>query len=159
VRAPVNAAMAARLEGKFGVNHETGCWIWQRARSVHGYGAVGVGLKVWRAHRVAYEAWVGPIPQGMAVLHACDNPPCINPDHLVVGTKAQNSADMVRKGRSASGERHSQATLTTAQVHEIRRLWGQGRLSQVEIGRRFGVRGSTISRILSGKRWGGRVAC
>ncbi len=97
-----------------------GCWEWTGGRLPKGYGNIWDGEKLSRAHRVSYELFRGAIPQGMQVLHSCDNPPCTNPGHLFLGTNADNLADRVAKGRSASGERHGNAKLTTAQVLAIR---------------------------------------
>lgn len=84
------------------------CWLWLAARDRKGYGKFGVGTlghdrRVESAHRVAWELTRGPIPGGMYVLHHCDNPWCVNPDHLWLGTRADNAADMVAKGRSTKG--------------------------------------------------------
>ena len=76
------------------------CWIWTASRTDRGYGSFGLDGKVRRAHRVAYELAVGPIPDGMSILHACDNPPCVNPAHLRVGTQVQNMADELVRGRN-----------------------------------------------------------
>jgi len=80
----------------------SGCWEWKGKRNEHGYGiffAVRLGLDGVRAHRVVYEHLVEPIPEGMVLRHRCDNPPCVNPEHLVPGTHAENMADMVERGR------------------------------------------------------------
>ena len=79
-----------------------GCWVWTGIKH-RGYGRFG---QRGRSHRIAYEATVGPIPEGASVCHHCDNPPCCNPAHLFVGTNADNVADMVAKGRQAKGDRH-----------------------------------------------------
>jgi hypothetical protein len=151
----------AAITGRYRVNPATGCWEWSAGRHPLGYGIVWIDGKCYRASRVAWVALRGPIPEGQCALHRCDNPPCINPDpekHVFLGTKGENSRDMVTKGRSASGERHSQSKLTAAQVAEIRRLVATGELTTEQIGARFGVRGPAISRIATGKRWG-KVAC
>lgn len=153
-----------------------GCWLWM-GRRVHlrgGYGVMRAGPKgtgVVLAHRVAYKITYGPIPAGLHVCHRCDNPPCVRPDHLFLGTPAENMADAAQKGRAASGERsgpqkhpermprgekHASAKLTDAQVQEIRRLAEETSLSQREIAARFGVTPSNISYIVNGKsRLGG----
>lgn len=138
------------------------CWPWKAARDEHGYGMISSGGhsgRLLRAHRISYEIHIGEVPADRRVLHRCDNPPCCNPKHLFLGTQAENMADMVRKGRSASGERHSQAKLTAADVEEIRRLLAAGELSQDEIGARFGIAGTTVSQINTGKRWRGGATC
>jgi hypothetical protein len=75
------------------------CWLWTRAKHEFGYGVVYIDGVRWKAHRFAYTDRVGPIPAGLDILHACDNPPCCNPAHLKPGTNADNFADMVAKGR------------------------------------------------------------
>jgi hypothetical protein len=79
-----------------------GCWVWQAARSVSGYGLLAPSGGVRgdrRAHRVSWELHNGPIPAGLWVLHSCDNPPCVNPDHLFLGTRSDNMRDCASKGR------------------------------------------------------------
>ena len=79
----------------------TGCWEWTGARARFGHGLVhvGPGGKLAQTHRVAWELMVGPVPEGMGVLHRCDNPPCVRPDHLFLGTQQDNVRDMWAKGR------------------------------------------------------------
>lgn len=94
-RAPRNFDERAALLAKVDTTDPLRCWNWQGCRKERGYGHTGRGY----AHRRSYELFKGPIPKGRSVLHRCDNPPCINPDHLRVGTQADNIADMVGKGR------------------------------------------------------------
>jgi hypothetical protein len=84
-----------------------GCWLWSRTTVKGGYGRVRYGKKSVVAHRVAWELTNGPVPDGMLVCHACDNPACINPAHLFLGTHKTNAEDRDRKGRQARGLQHS----------------------------------------------------
>ena len=134
-----------------------GCWLWTGAKRNHGYGAMSVGSRrdgtkrAEQAHRISYEIHKGPIPAGLHVCHACDNPSCVNPDHLWLGTPGDNARDRDAKDRVQHGQRHYAAKLKAADVSEIIRV---GRfISQAELARRFDVHPSNISMILSGKRW------
>lgn len=129
------------------------CWEWRGCRKAKGYGKLGSFRGRTRvAHQVAFEAHVGPIAPGMFVLHRCDNPPCINPAHLFLGTKAENNADMASKGRAAQGERHPVAKMTAADVAKIRSLADAG-MSQHEVARRFGIAQSTARDIIMRRSW------
>lgn len=134
------------------------CWEWNGSRIMArgGYGRMRHESRDNYAHRLAYRAWNGEIPQGLDVLHKCDNPPCINPFHLFVGTRAENVYDMINKGRSpvigAQGERHHHARLTVEQVVGIRKLAAEG-LSSFDIGRRYGIFPSTVWKIRTRKAW------
>ena len=136
-RAAIAQTAAASLSHRFWskVARGAGCWAWQASRDRHGYGRFGLDGHVEYAHRVAWVLTRGAIPQGLRVLHRCDNPPCCNPAHLYLGTPAQNTADMISRGREGflknnrfltrpednRGERNPAAKLTAAQVHDIRR--------------------------------------
>lgn len=86
------------------------CWQWTGGCFVSGYGQIKVAGKPWKAHRLAWTLTNGEVPDGLFVLHRCDNPKCVRLDHLFLGTNADNSADMVAKGRQATGERHMSRT-------------------------------------------------
>ena len=89
---------------------ETACWVWLAATR-DGYGEIGIaGRSPQQAHRIAWEMTVGPIPDGFNVLHNCDNPPCVNPSHLFLGTKKDNTQDMIAKGRSKLGLNQAEKT-------------------------------------------------
>jgi len=90
-----------RFEGKFRVT--PGCWPWTGSKTLKGYGQLRWKYNSLVASRVSYELYVGPIPEGLMVRHRCDNPSCVNPDHLELGTAADNSADMVQRGRHNNG--------------------------------------------------------
>jgi hypothetical protein len=134
------------------------CWIWRGVRHRKGYGNLQWGssrkktIRRRLAHRFAYEMHAGTVPDGMLVCHRCDNPACVNPAHLFPGSPADNSADMVAKRRSASGEAHAHARLTWGNVDEIRMLAGVESRQRV-LARRFGVSPQTISRIVNGRTW------
>ncbi len=99
-----------------------------------------------------YTLLVGPIPKGLEVRHGCNNPSCVNIDHLSIGTSADNSMDMVLSDRSTRGERHTNSKLKNEDIREIRRLRSLGWL-QKDIAARFGVCRPMISMILSGHNW------
>lgn len=98
---------------------EEGCWEWTGTKISDGYGHVSYKGKLLLAHRLAYTAYVGDIPEGKLVLHKCDNPACFYPKHLEVGTQFDNMRDMMRKGRGTHGERSAKAKLTEKDVLEI----------------------------------------
>lgn len=127
---------------------ESGCWEWTASRHVKGYGWFKFEGKITTAQRVSWRLFHGEIPPGISVLHRCDNPPCVNPEHLFLGTPAENTADMIAKGRQAFGPRHPNTKLSFTQVEEIRRLWATGSMTQREIGRQFGVSPSRVSSIV-----------
>lgn len=134
---------------------DDGCWEWGATRSRAGYGVIQESGRLRKfAHRLSYEIFVGD-PTGMSVCHHCDNPGCVKPSHLFLGTQADNMRDMRGKGRAARGERNGMAKLTRAEVKRIRELANDGALSQRQIGNRFGVHQQTVSRIKLGLRWGG----
>ena len=106
------------------------------------------------AHRASWMFANGPIPEGMYVLHRCDNRRCVNPGHLFLGTDRDNMDDMIAKGRcrSPKGQRNGSAVLTESDVIEIRRQLAD-KVPQREIGRRFGVAQTTIEEISTGRNW------
>lgn len=132
--------------------HKTdGCWLWTGKKVGRGYGGLRVNERDLLAHRVSYELHVGPIPDGQWVLHRCDNPPCVNPEHLFLGDRRANFDDMLAKGRSLRGERHLFAKLTSEQVVEIRR---RARFEpQSKLAAEFGMSRATICNIIKRKTW------
>lgn len=125
---------------------DEGCWIWSRSRNPDGYGIIGFQKKHIGAHRVSYEIFKGSIPNGLDVLHHCDNPPCCNPKHLYVGLPTLNSQHMVIRNRQWNQK------LTADDIPEIRRRHAEGE-SQASLGRSYGVRGSAIGKVIHGETW------
>jgi hypothetical protein len=125
-----------------------GCWLWVGRVMPNGYGQFG---RHEYAHRFSFEIHKGPIPKGKRVCHSCDNPACVNPDHLWIGTQADNMRDMARKDRSTAGERNPNAKLSEAQVLEMWDLFGK--FTQEEIALKFGCHPRYVSLIYCGHRW------
>lgn len=129
------------------------CWRWLGSTTLKGYGSFWDGQRLRPAHAVAYELMVGPIPLGLDCCHSCDNPPCVRPDHLFLGTRRENLQDMSRKGRSTRGEKDAMAKLSTGQVEAIRARYAAGGVYQREIAAEYGVSRSLISAILVRRAW------
>jgi hypothetical protein len=137
-----------RFEAKVERIPLAGCWLWTGAASKLGYGTVSVDGRKYNAHRFAWEAYRGAIPPGQCVLHRCDVPSCVNPDHLFLGSMKDNTRDMMKKGRDRfTGERNPSAKLTDADVEYIR----QHHESCVQAARKFGVGRSQITAIRRGE--------
>lgn len=130
--------------------NEAGCWVFAGALNSSGYPSVGVGDKIVGGHRLAFETAYGPVPPGMCVCHRCDNRACVNPDHLFLGSNAENMADMRAKRRQAGWSKKSSRKLTPEQVNEIRAV-GRGNLN--ELAERFGVSTQTVWAIQAGRKW------
>ena len=128
---------------------EIGCWVWMGAVTNAGYGLCHNGKKTASAHRVAYEAFVGKIPSGMIIAHTCDNPLCVNPNHLWLATHKENSQDMVNKKRSANGEKCGKSKLTDEQIKFIRK----SDLSHRKLGEMFNVSHANIGYVKRGVTW------
>lgn len=128
-----------------------GCWVWEGAKNNDGYGVMDFGGRRRAVHRLAWETFIGAIPAGMCVLHRCDNRPCLNPDHLFLGTRADNNADRDAKKRhvALAGPLNGWAKLSEAQVASIR----EHRESGVAAARRYGVTPTQITKIRKGKAW------
>jgi len=128
------------------------CWPWTGDRHSRGYGVIhrtiaGVSKKTL-AHRASWEAHVGPIPDGLCVLHRCNNPPCVNPEHLYIGTHSDNMRDLAETGR-LKGEGNPRAKLTNRMVMEIR----CSQKPHVELAKKYGVYVGHISGIKTGRLW------
>lgn len=137
----------AQFWSRVGVGQAFECWPWQGVIEDDGYGR-------WRgikAHQIAHEQVIGPIPDGLLVCHHCDNPPCCNPYHLYCGTHQDNSDDAVARGRTRRGETHPRTKLTAASVALIRD--NPDRLTGALLASRFGVSEATISYVRNRRSW------
>lgn len=136
------------------------CWIWMGSRNGRGYGQFGAN---WRkpvyAHRYSWELAHGQEPGDMCVCHHCDTPSCVRPDHLFLGTAKDNARDMVAKGRAKKdglpGEKNPRAILSEQSARDICREYATGRVSQLELARRYGVARVTIGCLIRGASWPG----
>lgn len=151
--------LARRLANGLDEAQSGECWIWKLARNNHGYGTLTVNGRRWYAHRLAFELGNGKsIPYGLHICHRCDNPACINPEHLFLGTRSDNMRDCVNKGRnvpariSFKGETNPSSKLSKEDVADIRCLLRDG-LTQQVIADRFGVSQSSVSHIKLGRSW------
>ena len=141
-----------RIEAKVLRIPEAGCWVWMGSTQVRGYGEIISNNRKHLAHRASYEAFVGKIPKGMYVCHACDNVACVNPNHLFLGTQKQNLQDMANKGRSTRGVKNPMAKLTEEQVKEIKQGFAVGK-TDVELSMQFNISRSTIYGIRNRRLW------
>ncbi len=118
--------LSDRIRESVKIDADTGCWIWQKNLTYKGYGLMRIGSTVKKtrrndsAHRVSYQEFVGPIADGLFVLHRCDVRSCCNPEHLFLGTQRDNIQDALQKNRFPVGERRSWAKLTDEKVRECR---------------------------------------
>lgn len=134
---------------------ESGCHEWPNSKNSRGYGTLGGDLNgpTLAAHRVAWEIAHGPIPPGMGVRHICDNPPCINPEHLLLGTHQDNMDDRTARERQVRGTRSSKAKLTEDQVRQMRALYATGAVRKVDLAAQFGIGFSTVRQVLNRQTW------
>lgn len=139
------------------VNKGDGCWEWVGLKFRLGYGSISVNGRMASAHRVSWEIHNGPIPDGLHVLHHCDNRACVCPGHLFLGTHRDNMRDREAKGRGKipyrRGSLCNSAKLTEDQVIEIRRRYAAGGVLQRDLAAEFGVLRQEISRIVNRVRW------
>ncbi len=143
-----------RFKRKFNIGN--GCWKWTDKPVKNGYAQFGIGGKSYRANRISYSLFKGKIPKGKFVLHHCDNPICVNPKHLFIGTQKDNIRDCINKGRFTIGSKNGCSKLTENQVKEIRSLYGKyghRGLIQRKLAKLFNVSRVLISDITRGKTW------
>lgn len=137
----------------FRVRKTPTCWVWTGYRNALGYGVIRGSHETLLAHRVSYSLHVGP-PGNLRVCHKCDNPSCVRPDHLFLGTDLDNTRDMIAKGRmrKARGEGHADAKLTDAAVREIRAAAATYGYRK-RLAAKYGVSVKSIHHVRNGKTW------
>ena len=130
------------------------CWLWSGYLTPEGYGQIRWNRKCRAASRVAYELTYGPVESSKTfVLHRCDNPPCVRPDHLKTGTAADNSRDMTERNRQSKGEHRHNAKLNTEKVRAMRQEYVKRRITFKYLARKHGVSIATAANVIYGKTW------
>lgn len=146
----ISVADQVRFWGK--VTKGEGCWNWTGSRNSDGYGQFRCDGKARKAHRVSFVIANGGIRDGLCVCHRCDNPSCVNPEHLFAATHQVNMKDCAKKGRMHLGEKCANSKLTAGDVIEIRRAYHAGE-TQHSIGRRYGISQVTVFKIVNRRTW------
>lgn len=143
-----------RVWGKVQKGQPDECWPWTGRRNAQGYGTTKVGNNFWLVTRLIWTWQHGEIPEGMCVLHRCDNPTCVNPAHLWLGTRTDNNRDRDRKGRyhGGRGERQWKAKLTETDVKAIRQAGANG-IATGKLAAQFSVSTSTIRYVVQRTTW------
>lgn len=136
-------------------DNPNGCWEWTGSKLPNGYGGFEIKHKKYLSHRVSYALFINMIPDGLEVLHKCDNKSCVNPSHLFLGTQKDNMQDMKNKNRQArmKGETNGSHKLIKQEIYKIREMIEQKFYTQKELANMFGVNEKTIRRIKLGKTW------
>ena len=149
-----DAAMSKSPEATFWASFQKtdACWLWTGDLGKDGYGIFNAGHHKYRGHVYSYTLHHGPIPDGLYVLHHCDTPPCVNPDHLFTGTAADNAADKVAKGRQQRGQGICWAKMTEDRVRQMRAERAAG-MTLKALGARYGLNHSTVADICLRKTW------
>lgn len=135
------------------VDKGAGCWVWGGARDRDGYGNFNDKGKVYRAHRYAYMVHYGVDPGPWYVCHKCDNPACVNPDHLFLGDQKANRRDAMRKGRVPRGVQNGRAKLTPEIVLLMRKLHKEGTVTATVLAEQYGVDRTTVQQAINGTNW------
>jgi len=145
-----------KFKSKVELKTDTDCWEWNAGKNVHGYGLVRFNKKTSLAHRVSYKIFNGDIPKNMKVLHICDNPVCVNPEHLRLGSHVENMIDMARKGRQGSQVLQLEDVVAIKKFLKRRNRSKTGRMEYGAsrfLCRWFNVSRETITQIISGRNW------
>lgn len=146
-----DANLKSRLLSRIATS-KSGCWEWQNSCTSYGYGILHVRGKPLMAHIASYGMFVGDVG-GQCVLHKCDNPKCINPEHLFLGNQADNNADKCRKGRQAWGSMIAQSKLSQEDVEQIRSMYIPRVVSLRQVANKFGISRQAVSQIINGQTW------
>ena len=147
MRGKIEVTPKEHFESKFYVTPK--CWIWNAGKDKDGYGQFYDGNKNYRAHRYSWALYYGSIPCGKFICHKCDNPSCVNPDHLFLGSNQENTLDRHKKGRSARGEYCGMSKITDNIAIRIRESKGNIR----EIAKEFGISKTTVRDIKRMRTW------
>lgn len=139
------------------INKTKQCWVWKASKTWHGYGRFWFNRKHISAHRMSWFLYKGKIPKRLFVCHKCDNPPCVNPAHLWIGTAQDNVIDKFKKGRhiveNRQGNKSHNKKLTEQKVKEIRQLYYLGHYTQEKLANVYKVSNSPISKVILNQTW------
>lgn len=149
----INNITIDRFWGKVDIQGRNDCWEWIGAKQSNGYGNFSFNSCYILAHRFCWLIYFGKIPDGLFVLHHCDNRRCLNPKHLFLGTQKDNLKDMDLKGRRCRGEKHHNSKLSENQIYEIRKKYIPWKYTQKKLSEEYGVSHKAISLIVNRKRW------
>jgi hypothetical protein len=150
-----SGSLRERFDANYTPEPNSGCWLWTAGWGSGGYGFINSGGRQLKAHRASWALHRGNVPDGIKVLHRCDTPACVNPDHLFLGTDADNNADKIAKGRNkppSFSSKDGEIVLDEAAVKVIRSEYAPG-VYYHEIATRYGVSPTTISRIINRQTW------
>lgn len=144
-----------KIEGKYVPDPNSGCWLWEGAANKQGYGSVRLGLKTISAHRLSYIQHKGEIPKGLFVLHSCDVPCCVNPNHLRLGTQSDNAKDREsrKRGKDNRGSSSASSILNEEQVLQIRSKYNPWKYTIPMLAKEYNISESTIEKIVGRISW------
>ena len=149
----LNSEQIGRFWSKVAIKEFSDCWEWLGSKKVSGYGQLMLNYYNFYSHRISWQIHNGPIPKGLFVLHKCDNPSCVNPKHLFLGTQLDNMRDRNKKGRAPLGEKSNCNVLTNEKVLKIKQLYQKENKKQGEIAKLFNVSPQLIWNIIHQKTW------